>query len=112
MTTLAQSNDPVFNQVIVEPPVEKLNSPMAGLLGSGLFVVIFAVVLLDMILKGIALWKAARNNQSWWFVALLIFQSAGILPILYLLVFKKDKNKVEVVAAAPVVTTVTKSATK
>lgn len=35
--------------------------------------------------KGFALWKAARNDQSGWFVALLIVNSLGILPIIYLL---------------------------
>lgn len=34
--------------------------------------------------KGRALWHAARRNQATWFVLLLIINSAGILPILYL----------------------------
>ena len=35
--------------------------------------------------KGVALWKAARSQQQYWFVALLVINSAGILPIIYLL---------------------------
>jgi len=42
--------------------------------------------------KGVALWKAARNCQKVWFVAMLILQTLGILEILYILFFQKDKN--------------------
>ena len=31
--------------------------------------------------KGIALWKAARNHQKGWYVAILIIQTLGILEI-------------------------------
>lgn len=41
--------------------------------------------------KGLALWKSARNDQRYWFVALLIVNSLGILDILYLFVFAKNK---------------------
>lgn len=47
-------------------------------------VLIFFVVL-DVILRGMALWRAARLGQKWWFVALLLVNSAGILPLIYLL---------------------------
>jgi hypothetical protein len=35
--------------------------------------------------KGLALWMAGRRNQPVWFVALLLINSIGILPIIYLL---------------------------
>jgi len=35
--------------------------------------------------KGYALWRSARNSQKGWFVFLLIFNTLGILEILYLL---------------------------
>lgn len=47
----------------------------------------------EMVWKGIALWKAGRNNQLTWFVCLLIFNTAGILPIIYIAFFQKTKNK-------------------
>jgi len=53
---------------------------------------ILLIVLVDVILKGMALWKAGRNNQSYWFVALLVFNTAGILPLIYILFFQKPKN--------------------
>ena len=37
--------------------------------------------------KGFALWKAARNDQRWWFGILLVVNTLGILEILYIYVF-------------------------
>ena len=34
--------------------------------------------------KGIALWKAARRDQLGWYLALLIINSVGVLPIIYI----------------------------
>jgi len=41
--------------------------------------------------KGFALWKSARSNQQWWFIALLIINTMAILEILYIFVFSKKK---------------------
>lgn len=49
------------------------------------------LVLLELVLKGIALWKSAQRKQQWWFIALLVVNSLGILPIIYLLLNKKKK---------------------
>lgn len=35
--------------------------------------------------KGIALWRAARNEHTVWFVLMLVLNTAGILPIIYVL---------------------------
>jgi hypothetical protein len=35
------------------------------------------------------MWKSARHNQLAWFICLAIFNTAGILPILYILCFQK-----------------------
>jgi len=51
-----------------------------------------ALVMLELILKGIALWRSARRNQSTWFVFLFIISSAGILPIIYLLINRNKKD--------------------
>ena len=42
--------------------------------------------------KGVALWKASRNYQKGWFVALLMIQTLGVLEIIYLIGYQKDKN--------------------
>ena len=49
-------------------------------------------ILWTLLWKGMALWRAARNNQRGWFVVMLIIQTLGILEILYLLLFQKNKN--------------------
>jgi len=41
--------------------------------------------------KGAALWKAARNNQLYWFSAMLFINTVGILEIVYIYVFAKNK---------------------
>lgn len=42
-------------------------------------------LIFDLILKGFALYKSARKEQKVWFIALLIVNSFGILPLIYLL---------------------------
>jgi hypothetical protein len=51
----------------------------------------FLLVLLVWTLfwKGLALWHASRRGEYWWFVALLIVNTVGILEIVYLFVFAK-----------------------
>lgn len=45
----------------------------------------------DLVWRGFALWRAGGNRQKGWFIALLIINSVGILPIIYLLT-EKSKN--------------------
>lgn len=58
---------------------------------AGLFALIMVIALRDIVWKAIALWKAGKNSQLAWFVCLFIFNTAGILPILYLLFFQKKE---------------------
>jgi len=51
--------------------------------------VIVVLAIWDGVWKLIALWKSARNNQLAWFICLAIFNTVGILPILYLQFFQK-----------------------
>jgi len=43
--------------------------------------------------KGFGLWFAARNRQSGWFVAMLLLNTLGILPIIYLIFFRPAKKE-------------------
>jgi hypothetical protein len=52
-------------------------------------IVIVLLVIWDGVWKLIAMWKSARHNQLAWFICLAIFNTAGILPILYILLFQK-----------------------
>ena len=53
---------------------------------------IIALALRELVWKAIAMRKAGRNNQLWWFVCILIFNTVGILPILYILFGQKKKD--------------------
>jgi hypothetical protein len=50
-------------------------------------------VILELIFKAIGLWKAGRNNQLGWFLAIFILNTIGVLPFIYLLFFQRNKNK-------------------
>lgn len=53
---------------------------------------IFLIIALwEGIWKGIALWRAARNGHLIWFICIIIFNTIGILPIIYILGFSKKK---------------------
>ena len=52
-----------------------------------------AAIVWTIILKGFALWHAARGSQKWWFFFLLIVNTLGILEIIYLIWFRKDISK-------------------
>jgi len=39
--------------------------------------------------KGTSLWKSSKNGQKYWFIALLIINTLGILEIIYLAFFQK-----------------------
>lgn len=43
--------------------------------------------------KGMALWKSARRENKYWFVALLVINTVGILEILYIYIFSKKESK-------------------
>ena len=43
----------------------------------------------SFIWKGLALWRAAKNSQKYWFMALLVVNTMGILEIIYLKFFAK-----------------------
>ena len=50
------------------------------------------ILVWSLVWKGLALYRAARREEKVWFVALLIINTVGILEILYLYVFGKDKS--------------------
>ncbi|OGD69740.1 hypothetical protein A3A84_01045 [Candidatus Collierbacteria bacterium RIFCSPLOWO2_01_FULL_50_23] len=44
----------------------------------------YILLLADLVLRGFALWRSARKEQKVWFIALLLVNSMGILPLVYL----------------------------
>ena len=51
-------------------------------------------IIWTIVLKGYALWHAARGNQRGWFIAILILNTLGILEIVYLIWFRPQGNHV------------------
>lgn len=54
---------------------------------------IIPLIVLELVGKGFALWRAAKNNNRNWYIALLIINTAGILPLIYLKFFSKKSVK-------------------
>ncbi len=48
--------------------------------------IIIALAVWSTIWKGMGLWRSARLGEMRWFIAILVLNTAGILPIIYLLI--------------------------
>ena len=68
---------------------------LSALLGINPWLIVAAIVW-TLIWKGLALWRSAELRQKWWFVALLVINTLGILEIVYLFLVTRG-YKVEVV---------------
>jgi len=68
----------------------RYNGNMLPTLGS---LLLWPVLLLTLPLKGIAMWKAAKNGHKKWFIALFLSNTLGILDIVYIFYFSKPKQK-------------------
>jgi hypothetical protein len=58
-----------------------------------LFIVL--AIIWSLVWKGLALWQSAGLRQRYWFIAILLVNTLGILEIIYLF-FVARKYKVEV----------------
>jgi uncharacterized membrane protein len=61
-------------------------------LTGGILALLVVLGIWEAIWKAVAMWKSARNNQLAWFVCILIFNTVGILPIVYILWFQKKRR--------------------
>lgn len=66
-----------------------LNSPELLL---KLMPVIMLLFIWDSVWKLIALWKSAQRKQLVWFICIAIFNTLGILPIVYLALNKSTQQ--------------------
>lgn len=48
------------------------------------------LIIWETVWKGIALYKSAQSKDKYWFVAFLLLNTLGILPLIYLFFFNKD----------------------
>jgi hypothetical protein len=71
-----------------------MNSTLiASYLVSHQWVIILAILWM-LPWKGVALWKAARNQSIVWFIAIFILNTLGIVEIIYILFFSKKKEPI------------------
>ncbi|HEX5456447.1 MAG TPA: DUF5652 family protein [Candidatus Saccharimonadales bacterium] len=63
------------------------------LINKNIFYLIVALAIWEIIWKGVALWRAGRNRQPGWFIAMLILNTAGILEIIYVIFFQAKPKK-------------------
>ncbi|MEK7658663.1 MAG: DUF5652 family protein [Patescibacteria group bacterium] len=79
----------MFEQFI-DPSIQ----PFVNIIGITTFSILIVVLAVwSLVWKGIALWKAARNSDKIWYIALLVVNTVGILEILYIFVFSKKGRK-------------------
>ncbi len=78
---------PTGENVLFEP---WLTGPLVG--------VLISLVVFELTLKGWALWRAARLGRNVCFIAILVINTIGILPLLFLLATSKEY---EMLQAAP-----------
>ena len=45
---------------------------------------VVALMLWSIFWKGLALWHSSQRKQPWWFVIMLVVNTAGVLEIIYL----------------------------
>jgi TRAP-type mannitol/chloroaromatic compound transport system permease small subunit len=45
----------------------------------------------DSVWRFIAMWKAARANHLAWFICMAIFNTLGILPIIYIITHRENQ---------------------
>lgn len=77
------------------PQIQTLLQPIQNLLENP--VVLLVVVTWELVWKGLGMWDTARAGRKYWFLALLLVNSVGFLPLAYWFYFRKKTT----VATAP-----------
>ena len=70
-----------------------MNQDQLALWAAVLIPTIIFLAIWDGVWKCIGMWKSARNKQLAWFICIVIFNTIGILPIIYLVWCQKDRNQ-------------------
>lgn len=53
---------------------------------------VIILIIWETVWKLIAMWKAGRNNHLAWFICIALINTVGILPIVYILMYRKKPN--------------------
>jgi methionyl-tRNA synthetase len=67
------------------------SAAFSSYLAAHLWIIILAI-LWTLPWKGVALWKAARNQSVVWFIAIFILNTLGIVEIIYIFFFSEKKG--------------------
>ncbi|MBI2572882.1 hypothetical protein HYV86_03415 [Candidatus Woesearchaeota archaeon] len=65
--------------------------------------IIAFLLIWHLLWQGLALWHAARNKHTVWFILILLLNTIGILPIIYL-ILHREKKPTATVSTTPEVT--------
>ncbi len=57
-----------------------------------LWLAISLAVVWSMAWKGVALWRAGRNGHLVWFIVMFIVNTLGILEIIYIFAFSRERE--------------------
>lgn len=49
----------------------------------------------ELVWKIVAMYKAGQQKELWWFICIFIFNTFGLLPIIYLLIDSMKKENIE-----------------
>ena len=63
---------------------------------TSMLIVYLIIALVVILFKGLALWYSAKHSQKGWFIAVLILNTIGILPLIYLFFFRPDRKKMNI----------------
>lgn len=77
---------PAVDEYILPGPPQMNNLTLTQTL------LLLLAILWSLFWKGLALWRSARQSQRNWFVALLVVNTLGILEIIFLAFFAKEKK--------------------
>jgi uncharacterized BrkB/YihY/UPF0761 family membrane protein len=72
--------------------LENYSELLYGYLGKFPSLILWLFLIWALFWKGLSLWKSARNKQKYWFVALLILNTAAILDIAYIAFFQRKRK--------------------
>lgn len=76
------------------PQIRRCQMEQVCPFGVNILVTVLVILLMvwSLAWKGIALWKAGNNKQLAWYICMFIFNTAGILEIIYVFAFSKKKE--------------------
>lgn len=60
----------------------------------GVTPLVIVLVVWELYWKGKGLWLSAQKKEKWWFIAMLLLNTVGILPLVYIYYFSKRKNRI------------------